>query len=51
MGASPSKEWISRKLRALKRKNPNEEYVVLRASNGEVSIVTRKYLEECRGGR
>lgn len=39
MAASPSKQQIARKLRELKRKYPDTEFHVLRASNGEVAII------------
>ncbi|MBE3138140.1 MAG: hypothetical protein IMZ43_12235 [Thermoplasmata archaeon] len=47
MGTGISQDRINRKLRYLKKKNPNQEYVVLRASNGEVAIVTKEYHEMC----
>ena len=50
MGAGVDKATIARHLRKLRKANPTETYVVLRASNGEVAIVTQKYLDECRKG-
>lgn len=41
MAASPSPEKIRRALRRLERKNPGVEFVVLRASNGEVAILPK----------
>jgi len=46
MGAGVSQDRINRRLRYLKKKNPNQEYMVLRASNGEVAIVTKEYYKE-----
>jgi len=51
MAAGASKQQIANALRRLKRKNPTETYVVLRASNGEVAIVTQAYLDSVRGSR
>jgi len=47
MGAGVSQDRINRRLRYLKKKNPNQEYVVLRASNGEVAILTKEYYKTC----
>ena len=41
MAASPSKQQIAAALRKLKKTNPGVEYVVLRASNGEVAILPK----------
>lgn len=47
MGASPTQAEISRKLKAIQKKT-GEPCVVLRASNGEVAIVTKSYLDSCK---
>jgi hypothetical protein len=41
MAASPSKDTIQAYLRKLRKKNPGVEFVVLRASNGEVAILPK----------
>ena len=41
MAASPSQKQINAYLRRMKKKNPGVEYVVLRASNGEVAILPK----------
>jgi hypothetical protein len=41
MAASPSKSQIQSELRRLQKKNPGVEYVILRASNGEVAILPK----------
>lgn len=41
MAASPSKQAIAAALRRLRKANPGIEYVVLRASNGEVAILPK----------
>ena len=49
MGASISQKRIYDKLRYLKKKNPGQRYVVLRASNGEVAIITKEWYEATTG--
>ena len=41
MAASPSKQAIAAALRRLRKANPGIDYVVLRASNGEVAILPK----------
>jgi len=41
MAASPSKSQINVALRRLQKKHPGVEFVVLRASNGEVAILEK----------
>ena len=41
MAASPSKAAIAAALRKLRKANPGIEYVILRASNGEVAILPK----------
>ena len=48
MAASPSQAKIKAALRRLQKKNPGVEYVVLRASNGEVAIMPKSYVEACK---
>lgn len=48
MGAGGSQKQINRKLAHLKKKNPGQEYVVQRASNGEVAILTKEWVGQCR---
>lgn len=48
MAASPSKRAIAQRLRRLRKAHPTETFVVLRASNGEVAIVTQRYLDSCK---
>ena len=50
MAASPPQSVINRKKRSLEKKY-GKPSVVLRASNGEVAIVSREYLESCRAAR
>jgi len=50
MSASPSQAAINAALRRLQRKNPGVVYQVLRASNGEVAIVTKAYVDAARKG-
>ena len=46
MAASPTKQQITRKLRYLNTRYPeNRPYVVLRASNGEVAILPKAYVD------
>lgn len=45
MAASPSKQQIARALRRLQKKNPGVEFVVLRASNGEVAIMPKEKVQ------
>ncbi len=47
MGAGISQARINRKLKSLQKKNPGEVYRVIRASNGEVAIVTQKWHDLC----
>ncbi len=46
MAASPDARTIERKRKALEKKY-GEPYVVLRASNGEVAIMTKRYVDSC----
>jgi hypothetical protein len=46
MAMSPSAATIARKKAELERKT-GEEYVVLRASNGEVAILAKSYVDSC----
>ena len=46
MAASPSQAVINRKLKALERKT-GKPHVVLRASNGEVAIMSKEYVDSC----
>jgi hypothetical protein len=41
MAASPSQQQINAALRRMQAKNPGVEFVVLRASNGEVAILPK----------
>ncbi len=47
MAAGMSQAKINRKLRELQKKNPGEKYRVIRASNGEVAIITQKWYDLC----
>lgn len=48
MAAGPTKQQIAAALRQLRKANPTETFVVIRASNGEVAIVTQRYLDSCK---
>lgn len=50
MAASPSMGVLNRKKRSLEKKY-GKPYVILRASNGEVAIVSQEYLNACKGGK
>lgn len=50
MAASPSQQVINRKLRELERKT-GKKHVVLRASNGEVAILSQEYVDSVRGAK
>jgi hypothetical protein len=45
MGAGVSEAKIRRELNKLAKANPGVEYRVLRASNGEVAIVSERYYQ------
>ena len=46
MAASPSQAVINRRKRQLE-KETGKPYVVLRASNGEVAILSKEYVDSC----
>jgi len=50
MGASPSQSTINKRLAYLKKKNPGVQYRVIRASNGEVAIITEEWYKSCTKG-
>lgn len=47
MGASPSQAKINR-AKARLEKETGKPHVVLRASNGEVAIMSKEYVDSCR---
>lgn len=49
MAAGASRQQIARALKRLQTKNPDVAYVVLRASNGEVAIMTKAHVDACKG--
>ena len=50
MAASPDAKTIERKRKALERKH-GEPFVVLRASNGEVAILSKSYVDRVTAWR